>query len=100
MTSLSLSLLGGERQRVPTGMRGWTKKDVGGQGGAASPQIESEAPLEVSNPPDHPGLPGVGDGGGGIDVGDPLRDPPAHQRTCASSWCLPVSLWNNQDVRI
>ena len=56
--------------------------------------------LEVSNPPDHPGLPGVGDGGGGIDVGDPLRDPPAHQRTCASSWCLPVSLWNNQDVRI
>jgi len=61
-------------------MRGWAK-DVGRQGGAAN---LPEASLEASNPPDHPGPPGVGDsGGGGIGVDDRIRDPPAHQCTCA-----------------
>lgn len=64
---------------MPTGMRGWAK-DVGGQGVAANPP---EASLEVSNPPDHPCPPGVGDSGGGIGVDDRIRDPPGHQHTCA-----------------
>lgn len=76
---------------MPTGMRGWAK-DVGRQEGAAN---LPEASLEVSSPPDHPGH-----SGGGIGVDDRIRDPLPTNAPVPASWCLPVSLRNNQDVRI